>query len=549
MKNGFLKGLFSQRTLNWIGAGLLAVCYVISLERVFHVRASEGGDGKTVVIRIAHWQLEAGMRAALDQVGAEYTKLHPNVRIEQLPVPERVYATWLVTQLIGGTAPDLIELGGTSLTDEYLARYFQPITDEVEKPNPYNAGTPLEGRKWRNTFLDGLNNLPAYNPNLLEYYGVGPAMTTLRLYYNKDLYAKAVGPDAPPPADYGQFIEACRKIEEYAKRRGTPLVPVAGSAYNGPLLMGRLYASQTQRWSMESDALLDLTGTAEQGRAKLGLGYLQGRWNLETPAFANGISLMGDVSRHMQPGFMQVQRDDATFYFLQQRAAMIVTGSWDVESFRSQASFPIGICNIPLPSQDSPRYGVGVVGPFSEAAAATAACFGLTRAAAHPEVALDFLRFLTSRAGTDHFCQVSHWLPGVEGVAVPESVQAFAPVLDGYPSGPGLSIGADTTRVSANQFYLLGGDSDSVGAYQQGLEESGYRNAMLSDVRRSYRVLSQTIQRGDVAYGALLRARSAGNLSNAERKFAELNRKQDDSDIVNYRVVRGLAAIHESPEQ
>ncbi len=548
MKKGFLRGLFSQRVLNWIGVGLLAACYVISLQRVFHIR-SQADDKQIVTIRLAHWQLESGMRQAITDVAAAYTKLHPNVRIEQLPVPERVYSTWLVTQLIGGTAPDLIELGGTSLTDEYLARYFQPITEEVEKPNPYNAGTPLEGRKWRDTFLDGMNGAPAYNGNLLEFYGAGPAMVTIRLYYNKDLFAKALGPDAPPPDTYERFIDACKKLEAYGDKRGVPLVPLAGSAYNGPLMMGRLFSSQTQRWNLENDDLLDMKSTADMSRIWLSLAYLQGRWSLKTPSFDSGISLEHDVSQYMQSGFMQVQRDDATFYFLQQRSAMIATGSWDVESFRSQASFPIGICNIPLPGRDNPKYGAGVLGQFSEASTSTSACFGLTRTSPHSAEALDFLRFLTSRTGVDLFCRTSHWLPGVEGVPVPESVKDFAPVLDGYPGGPGLTVGADTTRIATSQFYLLGGDGDAVEAYRRGLDQAGFHAAVLSDLQRGYRILAQTMQRGDVAYGALLRGRREGNLPGAERKFAELNRKQDDSAILNYRTARGLAAVHESPEQ
>ena len=39
-----LRGLFTQRVLNWIGFGLLALCYAISLEKVFHVRAAQEDD-------------------------------------------------------------------------------------------------------------------------------------------------------------------------------------------------------------------------------------------------------------------------------------------------------------------------------------------------------------------------------------------------------------------------------------------------------------------------------------------------------------------------
>ena len=65
-------------------------------------------------------------------------------------------------------------------------------------------------------------------------------------------------------------------------------VPVAGSAYNGPLLMGRLFSSQTQKWNLENDPLLAMNPAVEQG-VGLGLGYLNGQWDLKTPAIVSGF--------------------------------------------------------------------------------------------------------------------------------------------------------------------------------------------------------------------------------------------------------------------
>ncbi len=539
-----MKGrLFRAANLNWVGAAILAGGYLFSLLHVLHLRGEEHRSD-VVTIRIAHWSLEVGTRDAMDALGAAYTKLHPNVRIEQIAIPDKVYTSWLVSQLLGGTAPDLIALNA-NITNEYYARYFLPLTEAVAAPNPYNAGTPLEGKRWRDTFLDGLGAAFAYNNALMEVYGVGPGINTIRLYYNKDLYAKAMGAapgaEVPPPASYRQLLDACERLEAYSRTSGRPLVAIAGSTFNGPLLMNLLFSSQTQRPFAPSLEDVFLTSTGPWSNAyEIGMAYLRGEWNLETPAIARGISIMHDVSRHMQPGFMQVQREDATFYFLQQRAAMIVTGSWDAKGLLSQATFPIGVCEIPLPGSDDPQYGASALGKLSESPATGA--MGVARGSAHPEVAIDFLRFLTSQRGVAMACRISGLLPSVEGVEPPSSVKAFAPNLDGYPGGMTLDQGIEMKRVFNSQFYLVAGQEEaSVSSFAHGLEEAGYRDAILSDMRHGHHLRRQLVQRNDVTFAALLNLRRDDPA--AERKFVELGRRQNDAEAQNYRLEGDLKAL------
>ena len=54
---------------------------------------------------------------------------------------------------------------------------------------------------------------------------------------------------------------------------------------------------------------------------------------------------------------MQVNREDATFLFAQERALMIVSGSWDISTFQKQCQFPIAVAEIPLPTRGHPVHG------------------------------------------------------------------------------------------------------------------------------------------------------------------------------------------------
>src|SRR5690606_21015955 len=229
-----------QRLLPVIGFTLLAVCFAISLLRVFNRQRAESNPDE-VIIRIAHWQLESGIRDAIDVLARDYERLHPGVRIQQNPIPERIYPSWLKTQLVGGTAPDLIQIGKGS-DDETLARFFVPLTDQVEQPNPYNAGTNLAGQRWRDTFVDGLAGGDSYKPNLLEYYGVPLSMITIRMYYNVSEWQRILG-DTPPPANYDEFISICERVQEHAAKTGRTIFPIAGSKYGTPWFASALIGS------------------------------------------------------------------------------------------------------------------------------------------------------------------------------------------------------------------------------------------------------------------------------------------------------------------
>ncbi len=209
--------MMRDRVMNGIGFALIAVCFVWAAGRIF-LRARAESDPGQITLRFAHWQLEGGIREAFDALARRYMALHPHVRVEQMLIPERVYPNWLITQLVGGTAPDLIEVRA-GMPEDRIARYFLPLTQAIGEPNPYNAGTSLNGVPWRDTFLDGLAAPPSYIPDLLDFYAIPTAMFSVRLYYNKDLYARIAG-DAPLPRTFDEFIAICERVNAYAQRHG-----------------------------------------------------------------------------------------------------------------------------------------------------------------------------------------------------------------------------------------------------------------------------------------------------------------------------------------
>nr|MCU0793872.1 extracellular solute-binding protein [Opitutaceae bacterium] len=161
---------------------------------------------------------------------------------------------------------------------------------------------------------------------------------------------------------------------------------------------------------------------------------LSGRIGYETPAMRSALELMREVTALMPPGFTQLQRDDALFAYLQGNALMFYAGSWDYGVLVRDALFPTGIARLPLPAMDDPRYGPHMLGPFSEAGSPEA-MLGVVRTSRHPEVAIDFLRFLSSRRIASIFSRNSYRISAVVGAELPPGAEALAPRLDGEING------------------------------------------------------------------------------------------------------------------
>lgn len=496
------------------GAALGVLCFAAALWQVFRPAGAADRSDKTL-IRVAHWQLESGLRDAFDVIARDYERLHPDVKIEQIAIPERIYPSWLRTQLVGGTAPDLIQIGKGS-DDEILARYFNPLSPYIKSANPYNEGTPLADIPWRDTFIDGMTGSVTYQPNLLDYYGIPLATITTRIYYNVTAWRRILG-DTPPPTHYDEFVAACERILQHAATTGENVIPLAGSNYGTPWFASSLVGSQTQRLAQELDDSLVLQPIS----IETALQYLSGRWSLEDPAFANGLRLAQQIGRYAQPGFLQANRDDASFYFVQGRALMIVTGSWDAPSFRSLAPFEMSAFVMPLPQPSHPQYGAGVIGPVSEAASPMGTSFGLTKTSRHPEVAMDFLRYITSFDGNAKFSAVSLWLPSVAEIPAPEPIKPFEPQLDGYVNGFGLAIGngPDVRRVVESNLGTLFDPRADIDKLQDTMAAK-LPDALRSDLTRTVRSFLANSNRQDtlVAAQSVLASRHPQNPDFARKR-------------------------------
>jgi len=505
-----------RRLRNLLVLALLAGVYLYAAGRLLLRRGPEVVDPGINVIRFAHWQIEPGVREAFNAIAADYMALHPQVRVEQMDIPGRAWKQWLRTGLAGGTAPDLIELASYENPDDMLARYFTPITSWLEEPNPYNADEPdLRNVSWRKSYAAELvpNEVGHYfSLNLLEYYGAPSAMVTVRVFYNRRLVTEALGADRPPQT-FDEFVALCAALQRRAQLTGQPVAPLAGSWFNLTKITDELFGAAAQRASLVHDLSRDLEMTKREALVD----YVRGRWSLATPAVRAGLESVEAFGRYMAPGWSQLNREDSMLQFLQGRAAMLATGTWDSGGILTQANFAVGAFKMPTFRRDDPKYGRGTLGPISEANTFAGVPFGLTRNSRHPERAIDFLRFLTSRKSNAKFSRISSWLPVIKGVPVPQASESFRPVEDGYVRG--LNIrglgGADGDQLMRQNLYLLSGNGASADAFIERTHRR-FDQTYRAELERLAHINHETLRQKDSVLAGLYQLERPAGLARAK---------------------------------
>ena len=429
-------GLRKWFNVNLLGIALVAGAMILSLVRVMTIRKTLFDPNKTI-IRIAHWQLELGYRQALQAVIDEYEERHPGVKVVQMPVTERIYGQWLNTHLLSGTAPDLAELGYAKLASDtqYLARFFLPLTELIDEPNPYNAGTEIADWAWRETFIDGMRG--GYRIELQDYFSAPTSMFTVRIYCNLDLLYRITG-SKQPPRSMGELLNVCAAVKSFAQQAGRrdQLVPIAGSRYNAVALTSRYLVPFTAGLETELDTNLDGTISGDETYAA----FVAGKVGYDHPSIRAYYECTRMLSEQFNPGFMSMGREDATFMFIQENAVMVCSGSWDANSLFKQAEFEVGVFDLPLPVAGE-RWGEQIAGRGNEAGTAGGGKYGVTKHSEHVDQAIDFLRFLTSRKYNGLFNEGASWLPVIVGTEPAERMAPFMPDPSGYASSVSLAYG------------------------------------------------------------------------------------------------------------
>lgn len=414
-----------HRSKKLIPIGLFIIFLLYSVIHCSTVEKSKYDESK-INLTIAHWQLDRGYREALSSIIDEYQRLHPDVQIHQLAVSEQYYRQLINTTLTAEDLPDIIELDHRSVAniDEYLTRYFQPLSSYLKRPNPYNKGTDLEGTPWQDTFIDRMRTW--YRPALQDYFAVPTSVSVCRLFYNKDLLREITGKESIPKS-FSEFIKTLELIKKYTERTGKHIIPISVSRYDATIIYWRYIVGFTANYEDTLD--MDRDGIISGLELYLGLKDGKIRWDDDVNKAC--YELLRLLSNYFERGFTAIDRDQRTLFFIQGRAVMMAGTSWEFTSISKETKFPIGVCDFPIPGPNEP-FGKYTKGKLSEAATGTAAGFSVCRLSKHKDKAIDFLQFLTSKRINEDFNSKIDQIPSIRGARIKEELLPFMPDPEGY---------------------------------------------------------------------------------------------------------------------
>lgn len=389
------RDLKRKKIISCTGGVIALVFYIISCIMVARnnavAKASARGDDSGVqTITIAHWQLEDGFREGVDYAIKEFEKLKAQegkrVKVIQSTVPVRGYSQWYITQLISGNPADIIEL---SHSQELQSRYFLPLSNVIAKPNPFNKGTFAENIPWKDTFIDGMDS--SINEVLSEYYGIGIFRHVTRLYVNLDLLKAATGSEEMPKT-FDQWLECCRKLEEYGQKVGRRIIPIGVRGIDKSTvsaLFHRYFAQfnsdQNDKFAIFGDALL----TTQEKIIAMGKG------ETDMKRMLIPVRMVRDIGKYFSEGFTTTDETQTKFLFFTGNVAFFMEGTWSAWTLVNNTPFKVAIATVPYVSSDS-KYYDAFIGRCYESNVGVSGRFGVARASRNQELALEFLQFLTS---------------------------------------------------------------------------------------------------------------------------------------------------------
>ncbi len=430
---------------------VIVATYVWACVAIYRYRADEM-PADAIVLRFAHWQLEPGVRAAIDAAARDYQRsVNPRVRVIQNIIPESTYAQWVSTQVMGGTAPDIINTGQHLpyyIWVMYYNRYFIPLTTVAHRPNPYNRGTELSNMPLRLTYHDGMR--VSYIDELQEYMTIPLSQFIMRIFYNKDLLEQLTG-RTTPPTEYRDFLNVCARIRSQTNAAGEHYIPIAASQYHYG--MWETYMGDALTYPLLRKADFNRDGTV--GNDELFAAFRAGLLTFDAAPLRARFAMVRDLCDNCQAGFTGVSRDEAVFLFAQQRAVFMTTGTWDVRSLQEQAAgkYRVGIMDYPIPTTNDPVFGPYIEGPVFDRSF-TGVTPAITRTCRHPEIAIDFLLFLAGKAQNEKFNAVVGWIPAIINTRMNDALRGFEPHMEGVYGCLNFNLGGETW-VKYSQAYSL----------------------------------------------------------------------------------------------
>jgi multiple sugar transport system substrate-binding protein len=361
-----------------------------------------GGAGGTGRVTVRMWAMGREGEVVQELV-PEFERLHPGIHVVVQQIPWSAAHEKLLTAHVGGSTPDLAQLGNTWVPEFAALRALEPV-------DPWLARSPDVPREaysagiWDTNVLDGVT------------YGVPWYVDTRVLFYRRDLLAQA-GYDSIPQ-DWAGWRRAMVALRDQGRRSGGG----AGTNARTAIFLPTNEYTQAVLFGLQARSPLladhETRGAFEDSAFRAAFDFYLG-------LFRDGLAptMSGTEIANLYQEF-----ERGTF-------AMYITGPWNLGEFARR--LPPGMqdawMTAPLPGPTGAASGVSLAGGSS---------LVLFARSPRKEAAWTFVRFLSDPAVQGRFYRMTGSLPARReawadsALAADPKIQAFRVQLDRVVASP-----------------------------------------------------------------------------------------------------------------
>lgn len=363
-------------------------------------------------------------------VGDAFEKLYPDTRVEFIdaPVGQR---EWIVTQLAGGQAPDIININVEDVWQDVQKGWYVPLDKYLEAPNPFVRGN----RQWWDLFkYQDISRSKAAPDG--KMYCVTLDMIETGIFYNKDIFRKL---GLHPPKDWAEFTDIQRKIQ---KAGTTPMLVGVGSLadWGVDLIFDQLYRDIRPTLDVRDDKKRDAFYKGYLDWDELAFLNSKGFFTKRDPRWRELFRTL-KAWRAFMP--KDIGATDNAREFLQGRGAMIWDSSLFVPRLQKDPSrtFDWGMFYLPPITKATSKYGGGhpqcIIGEAATQFSVTNAAYSDT---GDPDTStklkrcVQFLQFATTPESCDCVVnEITALMPNVVDVPTKEALNPFMENLLHHP--------------------------------------------------------------------------------------------------------------------
>ncbi|REK71836.1 extracellular solute-binding protein [Paenibacillus paeoniae] len=296
---------------------LVAACGGSKTETGGNNKPADGGKEK---VKLTIWHNFAGddLRAqAVRSLIDEYKKNNPNVQVDAQAIPVDGYRQRLSTVAAGNEMPDVFFVYSGSQSQEFFdAGLLQPIT-------------PLEEKypEWKGNFMEGAFDRFTFEPDQIYSAPIALSATSF-LYYNKDLFEQY---NVKVPTTWAEMMAAVKTFND------NKITPIALGNKAPWVAQSTIIGSIADR----------VTGTDWFLKAA------KGEASFQDQVFVDALGKFKELvdNKAFQDGANSIDNTQAEQYFVQGKAAMMISGAWTLTNLAASATeeqvAPIEVTTLP----------------------------------------------------------------------------------------------------------------------------------------------------------------------------------------------------------